>query len=203
MRALSVKVGMCCSFWRNHSSFLSLVACAGRQRCATLRHRSRQTPSPRCGRPEPCCRLPVLTTPLCGLCRRVREWLEEHPNLFPDSWPVKSDEAMSRFPISRHEPTLNDLTLSAIRAAVYFGRRLAYGPVHSAGIANGPTPFLPELLPTTRRVFGSRNIGTDSRLRICQGTNDVRKKIDHDQTAKGNRPEPHLMLPGTASRTWL
>ncbi|HEV2828883.1 MAG TPA: DCC1-like thiol-disulfide oxidoreductase family protein [Pyrinomonadaceae bacterium] len=99
--------------------------------------------------------LTVLYDPNCGLCRRVREWLEEQPKLVPLLLvPVKSDEARSRFPMLDHEPTVNDLTVISDEGAVYFGPKawlmvlwaLCRYREWSYRLAS------PELLPTTRRV---------------------------------------------------
>ena len=99
--------------------------------------------------------LTVLYDPHCGLCRRVHEWLEEQPKLVPLLLiPVKSDEALSRFPMLDHEPTANDLTVISDEGAVYFGPKawlmvlwaLCRYREWSYRLAS------PELLPTTRRV---------------------------------------------------
>lgn len=99
--------------------------------------------------------LTVLYDPRCGLCRRVRGWLEEQPKLVELILvPVKSDEAMYRFPQLDHEPTLNDLTVISDQGAVYFGPKawlmvlwaLCRYREWSYRLAS------PELLPTTRRV---------------------------------------------------
>ena len=99
--------------------------------------------------------LTVLYDPHCGLCRRVHEWLEEQPKLVPLLLiPVKSDEALSRFPMLDHEPTLKDLTVISDEGAVYFGPKawlmvlwaLCRYREWSYRLAS------PELLPTTRRV---------------------------------------------------
>lgn len=97
----------------------------------------------------------VLYDPLCGLCRRVHEWLEEQPKLVPLILvPVKSDEARRRFPNLDHEPTVNDLTVISDAGAVYYGSKawlmvlwaLCRYREWSYRLAS------PELLPTTRRV---------------------------------------------------
>lgn len=99
--------------------------------------------------------LTVLYDPLCGLCRRVHEWLEEQPKLVPLILvPVKSDEAQRRFPHLDHDPTSNDLTVITNEGAVYFGPKawlmvlwaLCRYREWSYRLAS------PELLPTTRRV---------------------------------------------------
>ena len=99
--------------------------------------------------------LTVLYDPHWGLCRRVHEWLEEQPKLVPLLLiPVKSDEALSRFPMLDHEPTVNDLTVISDEGAVYFGPKawlmvlwaLCRYREWSYRLAS------PELLPTTRRV---------------------------------------------------
>jgi predicted DCC family thiol-disulfide oxidoreductase YuxK len=99
--------------------------------------------------------LTVLYDPLCGLCRRVQEWLQEQPKLVPLILvPVKSDEARQQFPMLDHDPTLNDLTVISDQGAVYFGPKawlmvlwaLSRYREWSYRLAS------PELLPTTRRI---------------------------------------------------
>jgi predicted DCC family thiol-disulfide oxidoreductase YuxK len=98
--------------------------------------------------------LTVLYDPMCGLCRRVHEWLEEQPKLVELRLvPVKSEEARNRFPQLDHEPTLNDLTVISDQGAVYFGPKalmvlwaLCRYREWSYRLAS------PELLPTTRRI---------------------------------------------------
>ena len=99
--------------------------------------------------------LTVLYDPLCGLCRRVHDWLEQQPKLVPLILvPVKSDEARSRFPILDREPTLNDLTVISDQGAVYFGPKawlmVLWALCHYREWSNRLAS--PELLPTTRRV---------------------------------------------------
>ena len=99
--------------------------------------------------------LTVLYDPACGLCRRVHAWLEDQPKLVPlNLVPVKSEEALNRFPHLDHGPTLNDLTVISDQGAVYFGPKawlmvlwaLCRYREWSYRLAS------PELLPTTRKV---------------------------------------------------
>ena len=99
--------------------------------------------------------LTVLYDPRCGLCRRVQEWLEDQPKLVQLILvPVKSEEALSRFPHLDHEPTLNDLTVISDQGAVYFGPK-AWLMILWALCRYREWAYrlaAPELLPTTRRV---------------------------------------------------
>ena len=99
--------------------------------------------------------LTVLYDPSCGLCRRVHDWLEGQPKFIELVLiPVKSDEAMRRFPHLDHEPTLKDLTVINDDGGVYFGPKawlmvlwaLCRYREWSYRLAS------PELLPTTRKV---------------------------------------------------
>jgi predicted DCC family thiol-disulfide oxidoreductase YuxK len=114
--------------------------------------------------------LTVLYDPVCGLCRRVHEWLEEQPKLVELILvPVKSDEARYRFPALDHEPTLNDLTVISDQGAVYFGPKawlmvlwaLCRYREWSYRLAS------PELLPTTRRVV---SVISQHRYQISRAT---------------------------------
>lgn len=97
----------------------------------------------------------VLYDPLCGLCLRVRGWLEGQPKLVPLIMvPAKSDEAQRRFPNLDHAPTIKDLTVISDQGAVYYGPKawlmvlwaLCRYREWSYRLAS------PELLPTTRRI---------------------------------------------------
>jgi predicted DCC family thiol-disulfide oxidoreductase YuxK len=97
----------------------------------------------------------VLYDPSCGLCRRVREWLQEQPKLVELKLvAVKSDEARHRFPQLDHEPTLNDLTVISDQGAVYYGPK-AWLMVLWALCRYREWSYrlaTPELLPTVRRI---------------------------------------------------
>jgi predicted DCC family thiol-disulfide oxidoreductase YuxK len=99
--------------------------------------------------------LTVLYDPLCGLCRRLHEWLTDQPKLVQLILvPVKSEEARRRFPMLDHEPTVNDLTVISDQGEVYYGPKawlmvlwaLCRYREWSYRLAS------PELLPTTRRI---------------------------------------------------
>ena len=99
--------------------------------------------------------LTILYDPSCGLCRRVHDWLEGQPKFIELVLiPVKSDQAMRRFPHLDHTPTLNDLTVVSDQGAVYYGPKawlmvlwaLCRYREWSYRLAS------PELLPTTRKV---------------------------------------------------
>ena len=97
----------------------------------------------------------VLYDPSCGLCRRVREWLEEQPKLVElNLLPVKSYEAQYRFPQLDHEPTLNDLTVISDQGAVYYGPKAWVMVLWALGQYREWSYRLatPELLPTVRRI---------------------------------------------------
>jgi len=97
----------------------------------------------------------VLYDPSCGLCRRVREWLEEQPKLVElNLLPVKSYEARYRFPHLDHEPTLNDLTVISDQGAVYYGPKAWVMVLWALGRYREWSYRLatPELLPTVRRI---------------------------------------------------
>lgn len=85
--------------------------------------------------------LTVLYDPQCGLCLRVHEWLQGQPKLVELKLvPVKSEEARHRFPQLDHEPTANDLTVTAIKAQCISDPRLgSWSCGRWAAIASGPT----------------------------------------------------------------
>lgn len=99
--------------------------------------------------------LTVLYDPDCGLCRRVREWLIAQPKYVELAFvPVKSEEALFRYPQLNHTLTLKDVTVIGDDGGVYWGAKAWLMCLWALRRYREWSYRLstPELLPTARRV---------------------------------------------------
>lgn len=99
--------------------------------------------------------LTVLYDPDCGLCRRVHEWLVAQPKYVEMNFvPIKSQEALYRYPRLDHALTARDVTVISDDGGVYWGAKAwlmclwALRQYREWSYRLSP----PELLPTARRV---------------------------------------------------